>query len=91
MLFRSAFIKFKVALEIAFEHGGFDAVIAVCNDLTAGAAKTDRPVGIWAETEWKGLDFLNSKFPDSTKKLGAYYERVAGAMGGEVETDDATN
>jgi hypothetical protein len=68
----SAMFKLKLALDVAFDHGGFDAVIAVCNDLTKGAAKTNRPVGIWADVEWRGLDFLEAKFPGCTRNLAKY-------------------
>lgn len=62
----SAFFKLTMALEIAMEHGGFEAVVAVCKDMTDGAAETDRPVGIWADAEWRGLDLVESMFPGST-------------------------
>lgn len=68
----SAMLKLKLALDIAFDNGGFEAVISVCKHIADGAAKTDRPVGIWADAEWRGLDFLESKMPGCTVNFAKY-------------------
>jgi len=68
----AGFHNLKLALEMAFDNGGFDAVLAVCKDITDGAKKTDRIKGVWAATEWRGLDFIESKFPGATLNLQKY-------------------
>lgn len=72
MMSASALLKLKVALDIALDNGGFETVIDVCKNLVHGAAKTKRPVGIWADAEWRGFDFLESRLPGCTKNHGKY-------------------
>ena len=68
----SAMLKLKLALDIAFDNGGFEAVISVCKHIADGAARTARPVGIWADAEWRGLDFLESRMPGCTANFAKY-------------------
>jgi hypothetical protein len=63
MMSAQALHSLQLAVAYALDSGGFEAVIAVCNDLVEGAARTDRPVGVWACAEWKGLDFVGKNFP----------------------------
>jgi hypothetical protein len=84
----SAFFKLKLALEIAMDKGGFEAVVAVCKDMTDGAAETDRHIGIWADAEWRGLDFLADKFPGSTNNLSKYQYVFDGSNANQDESED---
>ena len=59
-----AFEKFKRVIEMAFDNGGMDGVVDVCSDLTACAAKSDLPAGVQIYREWRGIDFINEKFPE---------------------------
>ncbi|CAM8662114.1 hypothetical protein MCEMSEM22_02314 [Comamonadaceae bacterium] len=68
----SALLKLKMALDIAMDKGTFQDVLDVCENIVEGAKNTERPVGVWADSEWRGLDFVYEKFPDSEIKLSDY-------------------
>jgi len=64
-----------LGIKIANDHGSFEAVIALCEDMVKQSKKTDRPAGCWAGTEYKGgLDFLEAKFPGCTANMSKYFD-----------------
>lgn len=80
-----------LGIKIANDHGSFEGVVALCEDMVKQSKKTDRPLGAWAGTEYRGgLDFLDAKWPGCTTNLAKYYteeelEQDADAKAAEAE------
>lgn len=81
-----------LGIKIANDQGSFEGVVALCEDMVKQSKKTDRPLGAWAGTEYKGgLDFLHAKWPGCTANLGKYFDQDAETNVREIEAAGGLN
>jgi hypothetical protein len=74
----AALDELKSVLALAFDNGGFERLVEVCEDFSKRARKSQKAspeiaLNMWIHTQWKGLDFMESKVPGCTVNFASKY------------------